>query len=108
MFGRIGLQIGAVSLAAMVVGGASAAGDEVARGYELASRWCVGCHVIAPDAAGGDVGPPFPAVAARPGQSAEALKAWLADPHPPMPDLQLTAPDFDALAAYILSLRPAD
>lgn len=91
-----------------MVGGAQAAGDEVARGKELATRWCVSCHVIAPDAPGGDAGPPFPAVAARPGQSEEALKAWIADPHPPMPDLQLAAPEFDALSAYIMSLKPAN
>ncbi len=64
--------------------------------------------MIAPDAAGGDAGPPFPPVAARPGQSAEALKNWIADPHPPMPDPGLAAPEFDDLAAYILSLKPEE
>ncbi len=97
-----------LTIAVASLGAAPAFGDEIARGKELASRWCVDCHVIAPNTPGGDVGPPFPAVAAEPYQSETALKAWLADPHPPMPDLNLSAPEFDALAAYIMSLKPQD
>ena len=83
----------------------NSSGDEIARGEELALRWCSGCHVIGPDAAGGDAGPPFPAIAARPEQSEAALQTWIAMPHPPMPDLDLAAPELDALTKYILSLK---
>ncbi len=76
------------------------------RGQLLAERWCVGCHVIGPDTPGGDAGPAFPVVAARPGTSLDSLRHWLADPHPPMPDLHLSATEFDDLADYILTLRP--
>lgn len=76
------------------------------RGHRLAQRWCIGCHVIGPNTAGGDAGPAFPVVAARPGTSFESLRNWLADTHPPMPDLNLSATEFDDLADYILSLKP--
>ncbi|NJO37736.1 MAG: hypothetical protein HC871_09095 [Rhizobiales bacterium] len=32
------------------------------------------------------------------------LKAWLADPHPPMPNLSLSRLEIDDLLAYIESL----
>ncbi len=76
------------------------------RGRLLAQRWCVSCHVIGPDTPGGDAGPALPVVAKRPGTSFESLRNWLADPHPPMPDLKLSATEFDDIADYILSLKP--
>ena len=75
------------------------------RGAALAKRWCVTCHVVGPDVAGGDAGPAFASVAKRQGQSQNAVRMWLADPHPPMPDFDLTATEFEDLAAYIMSLR---
>ena len=96
----IGAFMGLVVLAAHA--------DEVERGKELAARWCTDCHVIASDEPGGDVGPPFPMIAVRNGQSKTALNTWLADPHPPMPNLGLTASEFEALTDYIWSLRRAD
>lgn len=75
------------------------------RGRDLAQRWCASCHVIGPTSNGGDAGPSFASVAARPGQTADEVRMWLADPHPPMPDFDLTAGQFDDLAAYIMTLR---
>lgn len=75
------------------------------RGLDLAQRWCSGCHVIGPSFGGGDVGPTFESVAARPGQTEGLLRTWLAKPHEPMPDFQLTADQYDDLAAHIMSLR---
>lgn len=83
-----------------------AGAQDIDRGRDLALRWCVSCHVVAPDAAGGDAGPAFAGVAARPGQTEQAIRNWLADPHPPMPDLNLSATEFNDLAAYIFSLKP--
>jgi mono/diheme cytochrome c family protein len=77
---------------------------EIAR-RALALRWCVSCHVVAPDAADGDAGPTFTSLASRLGQTEQALHNWLAEPHPPMPDLGLAATEFDDLAAYIMSLN---
>lgn len=92
--------------AALIVGlpGAVLAQDP-ARGLLLAERWCVTCHVIGPDRAGGDAGPAFPAIAAREGQTLGGTMAWLFEPHPPMPDLRLSPNEYRDLAAYVMSLR---
>ena len=92
--------------AALLAGTTIANAGEVERGHDLALRWCVSCHVVAPEADGGDTGPTFASVARRPGQTEQALRNWLADPHPPMPDLDLAATEFDDLASYIMSLAP--
>jgi len=80
------------------------AGD-VERGRALSLRWCVSCHVVAPDTIGGDAGPAFAGLASRPGQTEQAFRNWLADPHPPMPDLGLAVTEFDDIASYIVSLK---
>ena len=77
------------------------------RGYLLAERWCTACHVIDRDGEGGDAGPAFPGIAARPEITEQAIEEWLSVPHPTMPEfLNLTESDFQDLAAYILSLKP--
>jgi mono/diheme cytochrome c family protein len=94
-------------LSAMLVAGIQAAyAGDIERGRALSLRWCVSCHVVAPDAAGSDAGPAFASLASRPGQTEQALRNWLAEPHPPMPELDLTAAEFDDLAVYIMSLKP--
>ena len=95
--------LGAVLLA---MGAVPAGAADAERGKDLATRWCVNCHVIGPDIPGGDVGPAFESVAKRDGQNVENLRNWLAEPHPPMPDFDLTATEYDDLAGYIMSLVP--
>ena len=95
--------LGAAVLAMTAV---PAIAEDIERGKDLATRWCVSCHVIGPDTPGGDVGPAFEGVAARDGQSNQNIRIWLAEPHPPMPDFDLTAREYDDLAAYIMSLAP--
>ncbi len=75
------------------------------RGMDLAQRWCSECHIIGPSFGGGDAGPTFESVAERPNQTVDAVRAWLAEPHAPMPDFQLTADQYDDLAAHIMSLK---
>ncbi|MEM7056377.1 MAG: cytochrome c [Pseudomonadota bacterium] len=75
------------------------------RGLDLAQRWCSSCHVIGPSFDGGDIGPSFESVASRPGHTANDLRNWLAMPHDPMPDFQLTADQYEDLIAHIMSLR---
>jgi len=74
------------------------------RGREMVERWCAECHLIGPDGPGGDVGPSFQAVAET--RSEEALRAWISDPHPPMPKFDISASAVDDIAAYIKSLAP--
>lgn len=71
-------------------------------GRELALRWCTACHIVAPNEPGGDAGPAFDTLTGE--RTEAALRAWLFEPHPPMPDLKLTAREIDALVAYIGSL----
>ena len=92
----------ALLAAALVVLPAAASAELAERGRELALHWCVDCHVVATGEPGGDAGPSFPSLQAR--RSEPGLRAWLFQPHPPMPDLLLTADEIDALLAYIRSL----
>ena len=93
--------------AAIVValpGAAFAAGD-AGSGLTLAKVWCTTCHIVAPSVAGGDNAPPFAAIANRSTLSSGALRAWLTEPHPPMPNLNLSNQQVDDIAAYLDRLR---
>lgn len=90
---------------ALASGSAVLAEPDTARGEALAKRWCVSCHVVGSDQPGGDAGPSFASVAERIGQTAGEIETWLAEPHPPMPDPGLGAPEYRDLAAYIMLLR---
>ncbi len=93
----MGLMIGALGLVA-----AAADPDEGAR---LARRWCTSCHIVAPGSDGSDAAPPFQMIADDPNVTEGGLRAWLADPHPPMPRFDLTRAETDAIIAYIKSLK---
>ena len=96
-----------VLLAGLAAALAAPSAADAERGAELARRWCTPCHVVAPDEAGGDAGPSF--MAMRAGRTEPGLRAWLFQPHPPMPDLNLTADEIDAILAYIRALpAPVD
>ena len=92
----MGLMIGALGLAA------AADPDEGAR---LARQWCTSCHIVAPGTGGSDAAPPFQMIANDPKVTEGGLRAWLADPHPPMPRFDLTRAETDAIIAYIKSLK---
>jgi len=78
-----------------------------ARGHELALRVCANCHVVDSQASGPvPVGvPSFLAIAAGPGVSPEQIAGRIIVPHPPMPDVALTAAEIRDIVAYIMSLR---
>jgi mono/diheme cytochrome c family protein len=86
---------------------APTAGDPQA-GQAFALQNCSGCHVVSPRQA------TLPSVANVPGFQAIAkmrsttemsLRAFLATPHPKMPNYILTPNDTTDVIAYILSLR---
>jgi mono/diheme cytochrome c family protein len=90
-------------LAAMSTGAAAPA--DPAHGEELAKRWCAACHVVAADQPqGADNVPAFASIAKMPGFSAENIAQFLMDPHPKMPDMQLTRDEARDLGGYIASL----
>ena len=79
----------------------------VAQGRQLfADKGCYGCHTVG--VAGTPIAPDLRAAAAR--HAEETLARWLRDPSAQeptrhMPNLQLTAAEANALAAYLASLR---
>src|SRR5208337_899174 len=75
-------------------------------GERLARRWCAPCHVIASDQRGptGEA-PPFKTIAAKPDFDAAKLAFFLMDPHPKMPNMQLSRTEAADLAAYIATLK---
>jgi mono/diheme cytochrome c family protein len=83
---------------------AAAAGDAQA-GHDLAQRWCTSCHIIDRSGHGPDTGPPFPTIVLKNKEDRSSVRAWLADPHPPMPNFNLSQPQIDDLAAYLDSLK---
>lgn len=92
-----------LALAASLPAISALAANDAERGRELAVRWCTECHIVAPDEAGGDAGPPFEVLSKA--RTEPGLRAWLFEPHPPMPDLNLTADEIEAILAYIDTLR---
>ncbi len=104
-FRRRAVLAGAASIiaSASLVSGAFAA--DPAQGEKLARRWCASCHVVANDQTKGtDNVPTFEAIAKIPGFNADKIARFLRDPHPKMPDMQLSNTEAADLAAYIVSL----
>ncbi len=93
----------AIFLASAAVTHLSAA--DVDEGERLARQWCSACHLVGDDQpAAGDAAPPFASIAESAAARPDDLEAWLADPHPPMPNLDLTRTEIDDIVAYIESL----
>lgn len=75
---------------------------DASKGERMAKRWCVACHVVAPDQARGNTqAPPFSEIAKAPGFTEQKLAFFLLAPHPQMPDMNLSRAEAADLAAYI-------
>lgn len=77
---------------------------DIEAGRELARHWCTSCHLVESAGDGTDAAPAFKSVANDQSLSDRDIKAWLADPHPPMPNFNLARTQIDDLTAYIRSL----
>ena len=87
---------------------ASTTAERVQNGLKLSKLWCAHCHVVEPGGATvaqSDV-PTFQSIAVRPEQTVEKTENSVLQPHPPMPDLQLSREVLRDLALYIMSLKP--
>jgi mono/diheme cytochrome c family protein len=95
-----------VLLSAAGLAGSALAQGDAETGGAIAERWCSSCHLVSPDqtTATADV-PSFASIAERSDSEIDALEGFLADPHPPMPDMSLTRNEIRDLLAYIRSLR---
>lgn len=102
---RLGVSLMLGGLFTFASANAALAGDAVL-GREVAQKLCVNCHIVEdrrPENVNPDV-PSFIAIAEKPGQSEDAIHAFLIDPHYPMPNIQLTSLEVDNIASYIMSL----
>jgi cytochrome c2 len=105
MLKRRYLKVAGLALAGVIcLAGSAMAGDPMA-GAELAKRWCDSCHATGNSAAASDIGPAFVAIANNPNSTADRLRAWLINPHPPMPNPGLTRLEIENVIAYLASLR---
>ena len=96
-------------LAVLLVATAAVADDvsATATGQALAKRWCAECHIVTTDQshAQSASAPSFFAVADDPSVTEGGLRAFLATPHSPMPNIGLDRQQTDEIISYILSLR---
>jgi mono/diheme cytochrome c family protein len=99
-FGYQGLWLIALAFSAT-----SAFGADASNGETLARRWCAACHVVASDQrqTTGEA-PPFSTVANKPDFDAAKVAFFLLNPHPKMPDMNLSRFEAGDLAAYIATL----
>ena len=85
---------------------ASARAADPERGAELANQWCSSCHLVSDSQVSATTeAPPFATIARRSPDETAALAGFLADPHPPMPNLSLTREEIRDFLAYIASLK---
>jgi len=82
---------------------ALAQSDPVA-GRDIVRSWCTACHVVDLEGTGADAGPALPTLLAGKQRSADEIRGWLADPHPPMPNLNLSRQEIENILAYLESL----
>lgn len=101
MFTRLCLPV--LILCLGIAADARAAGDPV-EGRRIAEQWCASCHVIGPKSRGGDTAPPFIALANNPAKTETYPRGWISNPHPPMPNFNLSRRTIDDLVGYIRSL----
>jgi mono/diheme cytochrome c family protein len=73
-------------------------------GRELALSWCTSCHVVDHEGHGADAGPALPALLGDGQRTPDELRGWLAAPHPPMPDFDMTRQEIEDIVAYLESL----
>jgi mono/diheme cytochrome c family protein len=99
------LRLASAALALSIGLSTAAQAADPRHGEELARRWCAACHVVAADQLkGGDNVPTFASIAHRPEFNPARLAFFLLDPHPKMPNMDLTRREAEDLAAYIAEL----
>jgi len=103
---RVLAVAGALTAAAIGLGGSAALAADADHGAVLAKRWCAACHLVEPGQKQGSTdAAPFDDIAHKPDFSPEKLAFFLLDPHPKMANFPLNRLEAADLAAYIASLR---
>jgi len=102
---RIRNSVAAVGFGLAAFALAPALAADPSHGADIAKRWCAACHVVSDDQShGSDNVPTFASIGRRPGVTADSIATFLRDPHPKMPDMQISRKESEDLAAYIVSL----
>jgi cytochrome c len=81
---------------------------DTANGLRLARALCTNCHTVEPGNASKEVVagvPSFIAVANKEAQTEDKAADYILNPHPPMPQVQLTKTELADVAAYIMTLK---
>jgi mono/diheme cytochrome c family protein len=95
---------GAIAFLALMTFPLCAFAADAAKGEVIAKRWCAACHLVAPDQTQANSDAPSFASVAHKIKSAKVLTAFLTDPHPKMPDMNLTRSEIADIVAYIKGL----
>ena len=95
-------------VAAILVGAISAAQAAAAAsaraGRDLFMRTCIACHVTDNASTASDHAPPLSAIARANKERPDTIRAWLTNPHPPMPNLMLSRQQMSDIIAYLNSI----
>jgi len=78
---------------------------DAAKGEIIAKRWCAACQLVASDQTRANSDAPSFASVAHEIKSSKALTTFLTDPHPKMPDMNLTRDEIADIVAYIGTLK---
>lgn len=98
---KMGAVIGVMSAMAAITPYAVEAAGDSARGQAIVERWCVSCHAPGSARTAADAAPSLSEVRKRPDLTPDRLRGWLADPHPPMPNLNLAEQEIEDLVAFL-------
>ena len=94
------------AMALTIIGVNAARAADPDNGHEIVKRWCSSCHLVQRSQNGPtSEATPLATIAKRRGFDAAKLAFFLLDPHPKMPNMQLTRSEAADIAAYIATLR---
>lgn len=97
-----------VLMALLIAAAPTAHAENAANGQRLSRSLCTNCHIVEPGGTSKQVAadvPSFMAIAKMPGRNADKVQGFILNPHPPMPQVQLTAAELADIASYIVSLK---
>jgi mono/diheme cytochrome c family protein len=94
-------------VATVIVATTPAFAADANNGERLALRWCAACHVVSATQRQSttDQAPTFANIAKTPGFDAAKVALFLLEPHPKMPNMELSRTEAGDLAAYIATLK---
>jgi mono/diheme cytochrome c family protein len=98
------LRLFSVAAIVMAVALPAKAQGDPEHGRVLTRTWCTSCHVVDLEGRGADAGPALPALLGDGQRTADEIRGWLAAPHPPMPNFDLTRQEIEDIVAYLESL----